>query len=55
MKKTPLRRLSSKRGFDGCGHALGGFDGFGGFDGISGCDGLCGVDGFSGFDGFSFV
>ena len=51
-------RLSLKRGFNGCGHRLGGCDGLGGFcgfDGFSGCDGLGGFDGFSGFnrlDGF---
>ena len=56
-EKILLKELSLKRGFDRCGHGLGGFDGFdrlgglGGLDGFSGFDGLSGFDGFSGFDG----
>ena len=51
------QRLSLKRGFGGCGHGFGGYDGLGGFDrfdGFSGFDGLGGFDRFSGFGGFEF-
>ena len=51
FKDIALGRLSLKRGFNGCGHRLGGCDGLGGFDWFSGCDRLGGFDGFSGFYG----
>ena len=44
-------RLSLKRGFDGCGHGIGGCEGLGGLGGFGGFDGL---GGFSGFNGLVF-
>ena len=64
---VPIKWLSLKRGFGGCGHGfdgcnrlggLGGFDELGGFGGFDGLGGFCGFDGFNrlggfgGFDGF---
>ena len=56
--------LFLKRGFSGCGHGFGGYDGidwlgrfdgfsgFGGFSRFSGFDRFSGSGGFEGFDGF---